>query len=514
MIRSRQICVLGLLSCFFGLMIASTATGQSPAHGRSDHLVLYFQSENCQPCRQLEPLLLEYVASGWDIRKVEATRQLDLSRQYRIENLPTLVLINDGKEVDRIVGLVSSQQLDQRMQRMRARHQGQLAANPNAANPNAVPISREAGSASPIVRGQSPEAKPEGYPLLASRSAQPSLPSDYPANTPPSNLRTVSEPRGATGESSIQSSIAKATDATVRIKVEESNTTAYGTGTIVATHESEALVLTCGHLFRDMLPGSHLKVDLFAGTPRQTTVLAQLIDFKADKEDIGLLSLRLPVSIEPVPILPRSESVQVGQSVFSVGCDHGNDPTRRDTRVTHINRYLGPSNIEIAGAPAVGRSGGGLFDAQGRLIGVCNAACNQDNEGIYASSEVIYEQLSRVGQSHLFEGNKAVAADAPPSGSPSDSPPTTIGTLASHATANDRATANDQVNWPDESAELERLGAVAKGSATESVPYRNDVQLICVLRDSKGADRVVTIDQPSIALLQAIEQHGDRVANR
>ena len=51
---------------------------------------------------------------------------------------------------------------------------------------------------------------------------------------------------------------------------------------------------------------------------------------------------------------------------------------------------------------AVGRSGGGLFDQQGRLIGVCNAADAEGNEGIYAAAQVVYAQINRLGLGHLF----------------------------------------------------------------------------------------------------------------
>ncbi len=66
-----------------------------------------------------------------------------------------------------------------------------------------------------------------------------------------------------------------------------------------------------------------------------------------------------------------------------------------------------PANVEIIGAPALGRSGGGLFDQQGQLIGVCNAADTTDNEGIYAAAEVVYAQIERLGMTHLFDSQTA-----------------------------------------------------------------------------------------------------------
>jgi thiol-disulfide isomerase/thioredoxin len=521
--------------CFFHSLVAGIACCVLPATWgqdgslKSDGLVLYFQSEQCPPCRQLDPLLLDYASRGWDIRKVEAPRQLDLARQYRIENLPTLVLISGGREVDRIVGLVSQRQLDERMQRLQARQRLQPPASSSVRQSTnqgsaqqSVPVARNAG---PVIRGQSPamattqaslaasasrRGAADGYPLLSEQDTT----SEFAAGESPNAYPNHSAAQQAQPVQSLQSSIERATDATVRIKVEESNTIAYGTGTIVATHGQEALVLTCGHLFRDMLPGSHLKVELFAGTPRQTTVVAQLIDFKAEKEDIGLLSFRLPMAIEPVSILPRSEKVSVGQQVFSVGCDHGNDPTRRDTRITHVNRYLGPSNIEIEGAPAVGRSGGGLFDAQGRLIGVCNAACNQDNEGIYAASEVIYEQLARLNLNHLFDSKMAANSSSrseslsqPPEKTNPNPVPSQVPTVLASQQTRGQQPDTAGINWPDEQAFSAQAADTSSPPEVSASGTNQQVQLICVVRSTDGTDRVVTINQPSSALLQAIETH-------
>ncbi len=124
-------------------------------------------------------------------------------------------------------------------------------------------------------------------------------------------------------------------------------------------------------------------------------VPATLIDFRNDEVDLGLMKFRNPGSISKAPILPKKESLEEDQFVFSIGCDHGDVPSRRDAFITKLNRFLGPSNVEIAGAPVQGRSGGGLFDSRGRLIGVCIAADNDLDEGMFVGPEAIYAQLSK-----------------------------------------------------------------------------------------------------------------------
>ena len=86
------------------------------------------------------------------------------------------------------------------------------------------------------------------------------------------------------------------------------------------------------------------------------------------------MAIRPGFPVQPAQVIgPGERALPTVTPAFSFGCDRGDDPSRRDTRVTGVNKYnqhLGVSNLEIAGAPIDGRSGGGLFDSQGRVIGV------------------------------------------------------------------------------------------------------------------------------------------------
>ncbi len=524
-------------------------------NGQADCTIVYFGSASCAPCDKILPALEQLKREGWDIRAVNAPTRPDLATQYKIDNLPTVIIVSQPtqREVDRIVGAVSYEQLLSRFARAAARNtaNSSKAASPgNTARPGNDPSPDNTASslttlaqahanyndnapaiaalspiiqqeqpqlqpasqpvATPTVRGQSPAAS--GFPMLGATSAI-----SAPAVIALHQLTTIpTESQPEPKQLSLEQAIARAAAATVRIKVEEENTTAYGTGTIVDVHGTEALVLTCGHLFREMKPGSQLSVDLFAGTAQETNALARLIDFKAADEDIGLISFTLPVAIEAVELLPRHSTLQVGQSAFSFGCDHGHPPTRRDTQIRSIDRYLGAANVEIVGAPAVGRSGGGLFDQQGRLIGVCNAACTEEDEGIYAAAEVVYTQIARLGLAHLFDGK-------------SKNSPQLIAAQAATATS---PLAEDNIRWPDQTEQPSRLNQIAGGvlgegtvdrdassiladSLAAQIPPSNGSsktttdaeELICIVRDANGQSRVVTIAGPAPELLQAIRQH-------
>jgi hypothetical protein len=94
--------------------------------------------------------------------------------------------------------------------------------------------------------------------------------------------------------------------------------------------------------------------------------------------------------------------VAPGESVVTVGCNGGADPTIHHSRITAVDKYLGPANVQVAGQPVQGRSGGGLFAIDGTLIGVCNAADPADNEGLFAALPSIHEQLEEAGLAFVY----------------------------------------------------------------------------------------------------------------
>ena len=60
----------------------------------------------CGPCQMLSPILedISNSRSEFDIVKVDIDEELDLTRAYRIESVPTMIVFKDGKAVDKIVG--------------------------------------------------------------------------------------------------------------------------------------------------------------------------------------------------------------------------------------------------------------------------------------------------------------------------------------------------------------------------------------------------------------------------
>jgi len=66
-----------------------------------------FWAEWCEPCKTLSPLLerLTHEAGGaFELAKIDVDANPELSGQFMIQSIPTIVAIKNGKEVDRFTG--------------------------------------------------------------------------------------------------------------------------------------------------------------------------------------------------------------------------------------------------------------------------------------------------------------------------------------------------------------------------------------------------------------------------
>ena len=79
----------------------------------NNNLVLVdFYAEWCGPCKMLAPIISEIKEELKDkvyVIKVNVDEDEELSNKFGIYSIPTLVLIKDGKEIDRKVGYNTKQ---------------------------------------------------------------------------------------------------------------------------------------------------------------------------------------------------------------------------------------------------------------------------------------------------------------------------------------------------------------------------------------------------------------------
>ncbi len=77
-------------------------------------VLIDFNALWCGPCRMLTPVLEKLSEMNKDIKVVSINVDDNslLARKYRVMSIPCLVLIKDGKEIKRNIGLISKEDLD------------------------------------------------------------------------------------------------------------------------------------------------------------------------------------------------------------------------------------------------------------------------------------------------------------------------------------------------------------------------------------------------------------------
>lgn len=81
---------------------------------KSKKLVLVdFFATWCGPCQMLAPILEELSKENQDfeIVKIDIDQERDLAIENKIEFVPTIVLFKQGKEVDRITGVLDKNEI-------------------------------------------------------------------------------------------------------------------------------------------------------------------------------------------------------------------------------------------------------------------------------------------------------------------------------------------------------------------------------------------------------------------
>ncbi|MBW3597837.1 MAG: trypsin-like peptidase domain-containing protein [Planctomycetes bacterium] len=523
------------------MLSLSTWTLLAALGAGGETVLLDFTAQWCGPCRSMAPAIQRLQAEGYPVRQIDIDQHPQLAAQYGVQSVPCFVMLADGREVDRVVGATSYGRLSQMIR---------------AARPRGEPAG--AGSA---IRGQSPDRVPFGGRLRqmvgglrgdASKPNQPatppppaiespSLPTSsapgYEAGPePPEALREYAQPaaeaapaaqdipamaasfggapqQGQVGQApqplamsqpgsaaaSGGSPEERAMAASVRLKIDDGQFFSYATGTIIAVQpDGEALILTCGHVFRDSQGRGAIAVELF-GPQRQGPMPGRLVAYDLNR-DLGIVSIRLSGTADPVQLAGAEAFVRENMRTFSIGCDRGAEPTIREGRITGVNRYLGTPNLEASGRPVVGRSGGGLFDAAGSLIGVCRAADSEADEGVYVSYQAIRDQLQewRLGDI-LRTSPEAPLAQQPVT--PIE-PARSEQPLAAGASslAADQPADFDYTTPPAGYAARNGVASPAAAGASLQSP------LYIVRSRSGGASDVMLLEQPSAAFLEQLAQ--------
>lgn len=520
-------------------------------------VLLDFTATWCGPCRAMEPVIHRLQAAGYPVRQIDVDRHPQLAAQYGVNAVPCFVMLRDGQVVDRVMGAATYERLAQmasatrsvptasgvrpeirgqspdrfplggRLRQMVGGLRGGAAESSQPATPPpptiespSLPTARDAYDAGPEPPAALREygladAAPQEEHLTAPAYEPPAA--DIPAMAPRFHDEADELRPASGGPEAFASTTASATlpaggvspeeramAASVRLKVDDGQFFSYATGAIVAVQPNgEALILTCGHVFRDSQGRGAIAVEIF-GAQRQGPMPGRLIAYDLER-DLGLVSIRPAGTVTPVAIAGPETYIREGLRTFSIGCDRGAEPTTREGRITGVNRYLGAPNLVASGRPVVGRSGGGLFDSEGTLIGVCRFADGEADEGVYVSFPAIAAQWEAWGLGNL----------------PRSAPPAPLaqqlGTTGVSTPPAESAISSDSSPRGDQPADFDYTQAPARVARWEKAPppaaaHAQTVEaalsepLFIVRSRGAGGSEVLLLEQPSRAFLDQLQQ--------
>jgi len=77
--------------------------------------VFYFTADWCQPCKNIKPIINEINRdkNGLKFHMIDSDIEIELVKQFGIRSLPTFIIINQGKEIQRLTGSQTKEKLQE-----------------------------------------------------------------------------------------------------------------------------------------------------------------------------------------------------------------------------------------------------------------------------------------------------------------------------------------------------------------------------------------------------------------
>ena len=192
-------------------------------------------------------------------------------------------------------------------------------------------------------------------------------------------------------------------------------------------------------------------------------------------------------------------------------------------KILKVNFFDGPENIVCSNDPIQGRSGGGLFNAKGELIGVCSGAFRKTKEGLYTGIGAVRKLITNLKLTELFEPSSTpsfVAAAQEEDAGPTANPFQADDDYFEQMFADGESAFSNEEFTETETAEIETSGLPSGDVfATNSQPpprtrlaasslQSETPEITVIIDDPKAGKQVVVIPKPSPFLMQLLPGRG------
>ena len=77
--------------------------------------VKYFSATWCGPCQTFKPTMKELASEGYNIEFIDVDENNKAAAEYNVRSVPTTVIMENGKEIDRLVGAQTKRVMLERM---------------------------------------------------------------------------------------------------------------------------------------------------------------------------------------------------------------------------------------------------------------------------------------------------------------------------------------------------------------------------------------------------------------
>ena len=77
--------------------------------------IKYFSATWCGPCKSFKPVMNEIASEGYSVQFIDIDQSPNTATQYSVMSVPTVIIEENGSEVDRFVGSMPKQMVLERL---------------------------------------------------------------------------------------------------------------------------------------------------------------------------------------------------------------------------------------------------------------------------------------------------------------------------------------------------------------------------------------------------------------